>query len=115
MSVGVAERHSMALMLQSIFLRWERLRVLYNLALVCVVLFPTGGTFQFPSLRELPVLAIGAVLANLCYLAGPIVEAYLAWLGLRTRWVTAALFFGGVLVSLPLVYMFGIAYVLMNS
>lgn len=102
-------------MLRSVFLRWERLRILYNLVLVCVVLLPTGGSFQLPDLCDLPVLAIGAVLANLCYLAGPIGEAYLAWLGLRTRWVTALLFFGGVLVSIPLVYMFLIAHVLMNS
>ena len=63
----------------------------------------------------LPILAVGAVLANLCYLAGPAAESYLAWLGLKSRWVTLALFAGGVLISFPLVYMFGIAYVLSSS
>jgi len=112
---GTGDFASFVPAIRSVFLRWERLRVLYNLALVAVVLFPTGGSFELPEIRQLPELAIGAVLANLCYLAGPIVEAYLTWLGLRTRWVTAALFSGGVLVSVPLVYMFGFAYVLMNS
>jgi hypothetical protein len=101
--------------LRSIVLRWERLRILYNLMLLGLVLVPTGGTFQLPSLRELPVLAIGAVLANLCFMAGPLTEAYLSWLGLRSRWVTAGLFAGGLLVSIPCVYMFGFAYVLSMS
>jgi hypothetical protein len=96
-------------------LRWERLRVLYNLLLVGLVLLPTGGSFQLPSLREVPVLAVGAVLANLCFMAGPVAEAYLSWLGLRSRWVTAGLFAGGLLVSIPCVYMFGFAYVLLVS
>ncbi len=101
--------------LRSIVLRWERLRILYNLLLVGLVLLPTGGSFQLPSLREVPVLAVGAVLANLCFMAGPVAEAYLSWLGLRSRWVTAGLFAGGLLVSIPCVYMFGFAYVLLVS
>jgi hypothetical protein len=101
--------------LRSIVLRWERLRILYNLVLLGLVLVPTGGSFQLPSLRELPVLAIGAVLANLCFMAGPVAEVYMSWLGLRSRWVTAGLFAGGLLVSIPCVYMFGFAYVLSVS
>ena len=101
--------------LRSIVLRWERLRILYNLVLLGLVLVPTGGSFQLPSLRELPVLAIGAVLANLCFMAGPVAEVYLSWLGLRSHWVTVVLFAGGLLVSIPCVYMFGFAYVLSVS
>ena len=101
--------------IRSIVLRWERLRILYNLVLLGLVLVPTGGSFQLPSLRELPVLAIGAVMANLCFMAGPVAEVYLSWLGLRSRWVTVVLFAGGLLVSIPCVYMFGFAYVLSMS
>src|SRR4030042_6975583 len=82
-------------MLRLILLRWERLRILYNLLLVGLVLIPTGGAFQLPTLRELPVLAVGAALANLCFMAGPLAEAYLSWLGLRSRWGTAGLFAAG--------------------
>jgi hypothetical protein len=102
--------------LRSTLIRWERLRILYNLILIAIVVLPVGGgPVELPELADLPILAVGAVLANLCYLAGPAAESYLAWLGLRSRWVTLALFAGGVLVSFPLVYMFGIAYVLSNS
>lgn len=101
--------------LRLILLRWERLRILYNLLLVGLVLIPTGGAFQLPTLRELPVLAVGAALANLCFMAGPLADAYLSWLGLRSRWVTAGLFAAGLLISIPLVYMFGFSYALMLS
>lgn len=101
--------------LRSTLLRWERLRILYNLVLVGLVLWPTGGTFRLPTLGELPVLAVGAALANLCFMAGPATEAYLCWLGLRSRWVTAGLFACGLLISAPLVYMFGFSYALMMS
>ena len=102
-------------MLRLILLRWERLRILYNLLLVGLVMIPTGGAFQLPTLRELPVLAVGAALANLCFMAGPMADAYLSWLGLRSRWVTAGLFAAGLLISIPLVYMFGFSYALMLS
>ena len=102
--------------LRSILIRWERMRILYNLILIAIVVLPVGGgPMELPELADLPILAVGAVLANLCYLAGPAAESYLAWLGLKSRWVTLALLAGGILVSLPLVYMFGIAYVLSNS
>lgn len=101
--------------LRSTLLRWERLRILYNLVLLGLTLWPTGGAFHLPTLGELPVLVAGAALANLCFMAGPATEAYLCWLGLRSRWVTAGLFACGLLTSVPLVYMFGISYALMMS
>jgi hypothetical protein len=102
--------------LRSTLIRWERLRIPYNLILIAIVIVPVGGgPVELPELADLPILAVGAVLANLCYLAGPAAESYLAWLGLKSRWVTLALFAGGVLISFPLVYMFGIAYVLSSS
>jgi len=100
---------------RQVFLRWERLRVPYNALLVAVVLLPTGGEFRWPDPGDLLILLMGAVLANLCFLAGPVAETYLAWLGLRSKWVTAALFVGGVLVSIPCIYFFGFSIALMNS
>ncbi|MCJ7511983.1 MAG: hypothetical protein MUO23_03305 [Anaerolineales bacterium] len=100
---------------REVFMRWERLRIPYNALLAAVVLFPTGGGFHWPDLAEIPILLLGAVLANLCFLAGPAAEAYLAWVGIRSKLVTAALFVGGVLVSIPCVYFFGFSVVLMNS
>ena len=115
MSEGLAPPASRLSTLRSIFLRWERLRPLYNLILAAVVLFPSGGRLELPEVGALLELAVGAVLANLCYLAGPVAETYLAWLGLRTRWVTAGLFLGGTIVSLPLVFTFSLAWTLVNS
>ncbi len=98
-----------------VFVRWERLRIPYNALLAMLVLLPMAGEFRWPDLGDLLILLMGAVLANLCYLAGPAAETYLAWLGLRSRLVTAALFIGGVLVSIPCVYFFGFGVALMNS
>ena len=67
--------------LRSTLIRWERLRILYNLILIAIVVLPVGGgPVELPELADLPILAVGAVLANLCYLAGPAAESYLAWL-----------------------------------
>lgn len=107
--------HRMVSAARPVFVRWERLRIPYNALLAMLVLLPMAGGFSWPDLGDLLVLLMGAVLANLCYLAGPAAEAYLAWLGLRSRLVTAALFIGGVLVSIPCVYFFGFGVALMNS
>ncbi len=101
--------------IRPVFLRWERLRVVYNALLLAVVLLPTGQPFRWPQPTEIPILLLGAVLANLCFLAGPVAESYLTWLGARSWLVSGFLFIGGVLISIPLVYMFGFAYATMAS
>ena len=100
---------------RAIFVRWERLRIPYNALLLAVVLLPTSGGFTWPDPGDFLILLMGTVLANLCFLAGPAAETYLAWLGLRSKWVTAVLFVGGVLVSIPCIYFFGFSIALMNS
>jgi hypothetical protein len=100
---------------RQVFLRWERLRIPYNALLVAVVMLPAGGGFSWPDPGDFLILLMGAVLANLCFLAGPVAETYLAWLGMRSKLVTAVLFVGGVLVSIPCVFFFGFSVVLMNS
>ena len=90
--------------------RWERLRLPYN-ALLAVV-----TVFLLVSLRDelviegrlhtVGVLLVGALLANVCFTAGAVAEASLAWLGLRSRATRPALFVAGILVSLPLVLAF---------
>jgi hypothetical protein len=91
-----------------IFIKWEKLRPVYNTCLLVVLLvinlFPGFiGTFS-------PIIVliwlIGAVIANILYLAGPTAEAYIAWLGLRSNVVTAVLFVGGLLISVPCVIFF---------
>ena len=91
-----------------IFLKWERLRLLYNLILAVIVLFPEGRGIRLPHPSEMLLLLVGAVLANGCFLAGPVAEAYVAWLGVRSRLVTAGLFVVGVLISIPCVWLFAL-------
>lgn len=91
-----------------VFRRWERLRPLYNgLLAVFVALGPAFRHADAPEqVFALVVCLFGAVLANLCYMAGPIAEAYLVWLGIESRIVTATLFVVGVAISLPLTILF---------
>lgn len=95
-----------------IFLHWERLRIPYNLTLgVMTVLFHPGLFNPGDHLAlVLVMLGIGCVGANLCFLAAPIFETYVAWLGVRSQWLTIALFCGGVLISIPLVIAFPVLW-----
>lgn len=84
------------------FLRWEFLRLIYNVVLVvvtCVTVFS-----QRPDAAWQPEFlwccVVGAVAANICFFAGPIAESYLRWLGLQTRMLGYALFGAGMLFSL---------------
>jgi hypothetical protein len=87
-----------------IFLRWERLRIVYNAALVALVVLLVALLYE-PEI-EWALLGwrcvVGAVIANVCFFAGPMAETYLNWLGVRNRGVTAILFLMGMLFSLGL-------------
>ena len=93
-----------------VFLKWEKLRILYNFILFVVTVLWYAGAFSWGRSYLDPVLLlsllVGAVLANLCFLAGPIAEAYIAWLGWRSTLVTITLFVGGVVISIPCVIFF---------
>ena len=70
----------------SVFFEWERLRVIYNAALVAVVVFITWSNGL---LLIIPLAIVPAILANLCFCAGPVAECYLCWLGVPrgpARW-----------------------------
>lgn len=94
--------------LKSFFRGWEKLRLSYNLILAGILLVShlpvMKGEFFTP--MALLIWLVGAAIANLCFLAGPLAEAYLYWLGIRSRFVKPLLFLGGVLVSVPLVWWF---------
>jgi len=97
-----------------VFIKWEKLRIPYNLILALFLILTYGPSMGWRFLHPFVLLIwlIGAVLANLCFLAGPLAEAYLAWLGLRSRFVTIGLFVGGVLISVPCVLFF-VGYLMM--
>jgi len=99
------------------FQKWEKLRSWYNviLATVLVVSHAPHMGVLFLEPMALLIWLIGAVLANICFLAGPLVEAYVSWLGIRSRYVMPLLFIGGVLISIPCVVYFMLPFPLARA
>ena len=88
--------------------RWERLRIGYNAILVAFVLLVTlVGAPGHTSVPEYwMAIAVGGVIANLCFLTGPAIEGY----GTRFRvWngiMTIVLFVAGLGFTMFLAIMF---------
>ncbi|QDV86473.1 hypothetical protein [Planctomycetes bacterium TBK1r] len=87
-----------------VFLAWERLRIAYILLLgaFTAMLAMPGVISNGPQLltfRGLIMIAEGAIVANVLYFAGPIVETYVRWLGYDRTWVRWFLFAGGTLLT----------------
>ena len=91
-----------------VFIRWEKLRIPYNIVLLGIVLalILQNSAPSRMSLWHILHYLIGAVLANICFFAAPAIETYAAWLGWRSLWLTVFLFVGGLLISAPLVMMY---------
>lgn len=84
---------------------WEKLRWLFNAILggFSLIVAMTTGAWSVPQ-AWLELLA-GAILANLCYGAGPTVSAYLAWFGIRAPALDLFLFGSGTALTMFLAYM----------
>ena len=85
---------SLSAIVRSVFLAWEKLRVLYNGILIALVLgwawmiVPSElgmGHFWFSAIAA-------GFMANLCFFIGPTVETYVTWLGARPVLLRGALF-----------------------
>jgi hypothetical protein len=84
------------------FLVWEKLRLVYVSVLVAVVVFIAvldSNSFRQHFRVFMQTVLGGAVIANLCYFAGPMVETYVTWLGYRGQWLRIVLFALGTLFS----------------
>src|SRR5262245_16447849 len=73
--------------LKPYFRAWEKLRIPYNLSLVVILivtLIPSVAAMRGIFFQPLTLLSwlIGAVGANILFLAAPLAEAYLDWLGI---------------------------------
>lgn len=85
----------------SLWRRWERLRVVYNAVLLGeVILFVLIFGIEGPIRSFLRFLVQDAILANLCFSAGPVLEGYFRLLKFRKTLVTKTLFFSGLFVSI---------------
>ncbi len=80
-----------------VFLAWERLRVVYVVVLGLLTVLITGSSLL--RAEVLVTVVQGALFANVCYLAGPLVETYVRWLGYPGSWVRWFLFVAGTLFT----------------
>jgi hypothetical protein len=81
---------------RSVFLAWEKLRLVYNGVLAGIVLLLAGPRLQEPAFWVF--LSQGVVFANLCFCAGPCAEGYMVLLVKADRFGARCLVFGGGLV-----------------
>jgi hypothetical protein len=89
--------HTLSEIARATFLAWERLRIIYiGVVGVFTLLFAGPNLVRFGTLVA---IFEGAVVANICYFAGPTVETYVRWLGYQGNWVRWAMFIGGTLLT----------------
>lgn len=82
---------------KSTFLAWERLRIVFVILLGLLTLIFSGPKLlQF---RTLVLIAEGAIVANICYFAGPIIEICVRWIGYDRIWVRWFLFVSGMALT----------------
>jgi hypothetical protein len=86
---------------KEVFLAWEKLRLSYNIVLLMLTVGGLGllGTGPAKPLELLGNLIGGAVIANVCFCAGPCAEGYLTWIGANRRITRMILFAVGLAVA----------------
>lgn len=88
---------------QQVFLAWEKLRLLYNGLLAGIVLI--SGYRNLQDWTFWVFVVEGAVGANLCYCAGPVLEGYLALISIPRQKARVALFVLGCCAASGLTYL----------
>lgn len=80
-----------------VILRWESLRVAYNVVLVvtCLLFTLLADPENFRDPEFWMYLAIGAAVTNVLFLVGPAVDGYLTWWGVWTAPLALLMFFAG--------------------
>ena len=85
---------------RSIFIAWERLRIVFNGVLATAVIL--GGFSHLADASFWRYLASEALLANICFCAGPVAEGYLVFLNVPRPFARRLVFLLGTLVGLGL-------------
>lgn len=100
-SVPIQVDDSLLSIAKNVFLAWEKLRLIYLsiLGLLTMSLIGFSGVFNLPLVQS---IVFGAVVANVLYFAGPIVDTYIRWLGYKHSWPRWTMFVGGTLLSIVL-------------
>jgi hypothetical protein len=90
-----------------LFWRWEKLRILYNAILtvetlaICAIVVAAGRRLP-PTLLQAKfyeTMVTGFLAANLLFLLGHYINAYLVWIGFRQRIYTILIFIAGMLIA----------------
>lgn len=81
-----------------VFLEWEKMRLAYIGILVIFTILIGLSELANPAFWV--VALVGAVVSNLCYFLGPIVETYVTWLGLRSVAIRWGMFIVGTLFTM---------------
>lgn len=86
---------------KTVFLAWEKLRVIYLCILTLLTFFLVGfsGMFNFSLMIS---IMFGAFFANAFYFAGPVIDTYIRWLGYTHSWPRWVMFVGGTILSIVL-------------
>ncbi|MEQ8788641.1 MAG: hypothetical protein RIC55_20190 [Pirellulaceae bacterium] len=81
--------------------RWENLRHIYNGLLTVLVLSVTIAAAPQAFLNPMFWVAVlfGAVIANLCFMIGPAIDAYLLWFRKGHIAISAFMFLAGTLIA----------------
>ncbi len=96
----VDQPESLMAIARRVFLAWEKLRIAFVAILGAVTVLILGKKLLEP---DVVFSVFGyAVVANVCFFAGPIVETYVNWLGCRHGHVRWSLFIAGTMFSLVL-------------
>ncbi len=93
-----ATSNSILSIARRVFLAWEKLRIAFIGILAVPTILMLAASSQV-NLSLFILIGFGAVVANVCYMAGPIFETYMQWLGIRTLWLRATLFAAGTLFT----------------
>ena len=87
------------------FLSWERMRIWYvGILGVQTILLGVLAKGIFFDWQFWMIVIEGAIAANLCFFAGPILETYVSWLGYPTKVLRWLLFIAGMGLSVLLVF-----------
>ena len=81
------------------FRAWEKLRLLYNGILIFICVAYAAAWSSLMNIEFWLLSIAGAIFCNACFLLGPIVETYVAWLGYRTEKLRLAFMIAGTLAT----------------
>lgn len=91
--------NSLLALAKRVFFAWEKLRVVYVALLVAETVALIGPLLLFDQ-RIFFMVVEGAIVVNLFFFAGPVVETSIRWLGYERQWPRWAMFVSGTCLTM---------------